>query len=121
MNETTRAALFNYTPHAITLQGPDGVRVTYPSSGVARVLNDAVAILVGDVGGIPIYQAPSGAGAVVVGLPDPVPGVTYVVSGLCAGFVKGRTDVVSPGTGPADGAIREAGQIVAVTRLIRAC
>ena len=119
MNETS--SIKNYTPHSITLAAPDGVRVTYPSSGVARVVNDAVAILVGDVGGIPVYDAPSSAGATVVGLPDPVPGVVYVVSGLCAGFIKGRTDVVSPGTGPADGAIREAGQIVAVTRLIRAC
>ena len=33
--------------------------------------------------------------------------------------VAGRSDVVGPGTGPADGAIRnEKGQIVAVTRLI---
>lgn len=43
----------------------------------------------------------------------------YIVSALVIGRVK-RTDCVAPGTGPNDGAIRNAaGQIEAVTRLVR--
>ena len=56
----------------------------------------------------------------VVGLPDPQPGVVLLVSTLVLGHVVGRTDVMAPATGPTDDAIREGGQVVAVTRLVRA-
>jgi hypothetical protein len=48
--------------------------------------------------------------------------VLYVVGTMVAARAGDRGDVVSPGTGPADGAVRDAdGRIVAVTRLVRAC
>lgn len=51
----------------------------------------------------------------------PPGGVTYIVSALFGGRVGDRTDVVYPGTGPADGCVRDdRGQVIAVTRLIRA-
>ena len=52
----------------------------------------------------------------VEGLPEPQPGVLYIVSMLVAQRVM-RADVVSPDSGPT--AIRENGQIVAVRALNR--
>jgi hypothetical protein len=80
--------------------------------------------------GIPIY-GPTAYGQ-PEGLPDPESGTLYIVSALLASRVPQREDVVYPGTGPNDGAIRypatlpdgsphpQAGQVQAVTRLIRA-
>lgn len=59
----------------------------------------------------------------VEGLPAPEPGTIFIVSALVAGRpeVAGRDDVFVPGTGPRDGAVRDAnGQIYAVTRLVQA-
>jgi hypothetical protein len=57
----------------------------------------------------------------IVGLPEPQPGVIFVTSAIVAEAATkaGRRDVLAPGTGPNDGAIRENGQVVAVTRLVR--
>ncbi len=75
---------------------------------------------VGDLNGVPLFAATSFGE--VEGLPEPEAGTVFIVSGLVGGQVKGRDDVVVPGTGPKDGAVRnDAGHIVAVTRLIRAC
>lgn len=74
-----------------------------------------------DVGGVAAF-GPTTFGA-VEGLPAAEDGVVYLVSALVAGRpeVAGRADVFVPGTGPKDGAVRDAaGQIFAVTRLIRA-
>ena len=122
--------LVNLTPHAITLQSADGTRLTVPPSGtVARIATRS-----GDCeyiqaqhetdtawGGIPIYQPT--AYLEPKGLPDydPAGTDTYIVSALFADRVGDRHDVVYPGTGPNDGCIRDGkGQVVAVTRLIRA-
>ena len=112
--------LLNLTPHTLTLRGPLGLDHEIPPSGtVARVASTPGAGR--DVAGVPVpVHAPSAWGA-VVDLPGPEAGVLYIVSALVAGRVPvGRSDVVSPGTGPADGAVREAGRVVAVTRLVRA-
>lgn len=51
----------------------------------------------------------------------PVDRPVYIVSALFAGRVNDRPDVMYPGTGPNDGCVRDdKGQVVAVTRLIRA-
>ena len=54
--------------------------------------------------------------------PAPVPGVFLVVSGMVGAALKEkgmvRPDVLVPGTGPQDGAVRnEKGHVIAVTRL----
>jgi hypothetical protein len=56
----------------------------------------------------------------VAGLPDPADGVFYIVSGMvfASPLLDGRGDVMAPGTGPDEGAVREGGQVQAVTRLI---
>lgn len=105
--------IINLTPHAITLVD-GGVETTLPSSGVARVASKPGQAL----GGVFFSSTTFGD---VEGLPAPQEGKVFVVSALVAGRCVGRADVFSPGTGPADGAIRdEKGQIKAVTRLIQA-
>jgi hypothetical protein len=111
--------LVNLTPHAIALRAADGTDHTIAPSGVVA----RVATIAGEpvaVEGIPVPVAPAVAFGSVEGLPEPMPGVAYIVSGLVGSACAGRADVLVPGTGPADGAIRnEKGHIVAVTRLNR--
>lgn len=98
----------NLTPHAIVLNSGE----SFPPSGqVARVQAGY-----SDFDEQGICSATFGE---VTGLPDPQEGVVYVVSGLVAGAVKGRKDVVAPATGH-PGAIRKEGQILSVPGFIRA-
>lgn len=112
----------NLTPHPVTLRRTDGSDIVVaPRSaaegGPARVAQTPGGV-VGDADGIPVYGAP--AWGVVIGLPAPVADTLYIVSALVLGRVSGRDDVVAPGTGPADNAVRnDKGHIVAVTRLVR--
>ena len=108
----------NLTPHVITIhcQYGEADLVIQPEPEPARVTSAPGSCLSG--GPVPLYSAPN-FGA-VQGLPDPIPGVSYIVSGLVAGRCVGRSDVWSPGTGPNDSPIRKEGRIVAVTRLIQA-
>ena len=106
--------LVNLTPHTIVLHVAGEERIVPPTSPPARVASVPGAHL-GDM----IYAAPTWGD--VEGLPLPEAGVVYIVSMLVAGRCAGRTDVVSPGTGPSDAAVRdENGRIIAVTRLIQA-
>jgi hypothetical protein len=110
----------NLTPHSIVLSLPDGSEINIPSSGeVARVATLPAAPR--QVEGVPIPVVPSPAYGDVTGLPAPVEGVAFLVSGLVLSRCGGRGDVFAPATGPADGAIRdERGQIRAVSRLVAA-
>lgn len=110
--------LVNLTPHSLKFVTLQGV-IDIPQSGqLARVRTSATPQ--GEVGGVPIFQSSFGP---VDGLPDPQPGTVFIVSSLMQQALKAngidRPDVLSPGTGPNDGAIRENGQIVAVTRLVK--
>ena len=90
----------------------------------------------GRVAGYALSRAARGAGipvpvhgadqfGAVEGLPEqPEPGTLFIVSlavgqALVAAGHPLASQCVRPGTGPNDGAIREGGQIVAVTRLVR--
>jgi len=117
--------IVNLTPHAITLASENGERTTYPSEGLARVHSVPGTLSESDYVRLnfPVYCSTT-FGA-VEGLPPENHNecVYYIVSALVgkalhdAGIV--RTDVLLPGTGPNDGAIRNAaGQIEAVTRLL---
>ena len=102
----------NLTPHAITLQLADGTAVTFPPSGqLARVASQEVVI--GTIQGVPVIQRQFGA---VEGLPED--GSPCLVSALVLSACPGREGVYAPDTGPT--AIRENGQVVAVTRLVAA-
>lgn len=113
--------LVNLTPHAIVLQTQDGERVTVPPSGtIARVATTPGEL--GTIPGVPVPVANPTTFGEVEGLPAPQDGVFFIVSGLVGAALRGsRPDVLCPGTGPRDGAIRDAqGRIEAVTRLVRA-
>lgn len=138
--------LVNLTPHSIVLQATDGSRITIePSGTIARVSSTPGPLLQSGVPGfygvygtlkVPVH-GPSVLGP-VEGIPpqdrwieptpeypsgyyDGIQDALYIVSGtVLAALGSSRPDVVAPGTGPNDGAIRnDKGQIEAVTRLVR--
>ncbi|RLG42605.1 MAG: hypothetical protein DRO05_00580 [Thermoproteota archaeon] len=102
--------LVNLTPHPITFPEAD---VTIPPSGmVARVEETVSSSSSFDDLSIPIATIVTGK---VVNLPDPQPGVGYIVSRPVALAVIGRPDVFVP-----DDFIRdENGRIIGARRLAR--
>ena len=110
----------NLTPHPITLRSVMGVdTIIPPTAPPARV--SATPGTLATVPGLPVPVASATVYGEIEGLPPPAEGTVFIVSGIVLPRCAGRTDVCAPGTGPADGAIRdERGQIVAVTRLIAA-
>lgn len=117
----------NLTPHALTLRDADGVDHTFqpaaPKGGEARVA-EAPSVTFEVPGlGLKVPGVVSARKGEVVGLPDPVPGTLYLVSGMVLSELAGtRGDVAAPGTGPGDNPVRnEKGQVVAVTCLKFGC
>lgn len=109
----------NLTPHAINIADAAGdIIKTFPASGDVARCGPPAAQPALPVDGIPLVQVSAAPGP-VVGLPAPAPETMYIVSGMvaCHPDVVGRTDVVSPGTGPDDTPVRnDKGHIVAVRR-----
>lgn len=128
--------ILNLTPHPISLVSPTATLTLPPSApkgGEPRVGNPPGGVIDGHpLAGVVAIHHPDIAGE-VENLPAPATGVYLVVSGMVGEALRSRgisrPDVLVPGTGPNDGAIREpalladgaknprAGQIVAVTRL----
>lgn len=110
--------LVNLTPHPLKFITLQGVIDLGQSGQIARVRTSAEEA--GNAAGIPVFVSSFGT---VEGLPAPQPGTIYIVSSLVQQALRAngadRPDVLSPGTGPNDSPIRENGQIVAVTRLVR--
>ena len=106
--------MLNLTPHSITVRLPDGTERVYPPSGtVARVTTFQTSAA--NLDGIPTAYRRTGN---VEGLTLPLTG-PVLVSGMVLAELTGADNVFAPDTGST--AIRDAGgQIVAVTRLIRA-
>lgn len=108
--------IVNCTPHDIMLLvGPaeDGRQVTLPKSGILPRV--ATIETEGDeIGGFPAVMQMFGE---VEGLPEPIPGTYYLVSGMVFGATP-RKDIVAPDTGKT-AQRNAAGHIVAVTRLLR--
>jgi len=105
--------LLNLTPHAITLRTPQG-DVTFPPSGkVARV--STISVETGEIiHGVAVIRNTYGP---VEGLPTD--GSPCIVSGMVlAAIPAGTPGVYAPATGAT--AIRENGQVVAVTQLVTA-
>lgn len=101
----------NLTPHAIVI---DGIATFPPHGRVARVEMEMSKGI--PVGGIRVNIRQPGR---VIDLPDPVPGVCYVVSGMVLDTLKGsRPDVYAPDTG-ADAIRNVQGHIVAVRGLVK--
>ena len=83
--------LVNLTPHRLNIHTPGGVINVAPSGDIARV--STLDTPAGFVGGIPTVRTTLGE---VTGLPDPIDGTIYIVSGMVAGAAP-RPDVFSPG------------------------
>jgi hypothetical protein len=116
--------LVNLTPHEIVLAfGAE--RMAIPASGIiARVASTPG--VAETINGVPVPVMGRQTWGKVENLPAPVEGTFYIVSAQVLGRPEclNRTDVVGPGTGPNDGAIRvpdgpRKGQVEAVTRLVR--
>lgn len=91
--EPAPVSIVNLTPHALNIQREDGTMLEVAPSGTlarcaeTREPRSAIA-------GLPVTLAGFGA---VEGLPEPRPGVVYVVSGLVLAQVSHRADVFAPG------------------------
>lgn len=106
----------NLTPHAIHVLGEDNqVVLTLPASGVvARATTSRSCVGTVDVDGVavPVNAASFGD---VTGLPDPQPGVAFVVSAITAQAVRDRDDVFI-----VDDSVRDAdGRIIGCRALAR--
>jgi len=99
----------NLTPHEIVVSTRNIKKTIGPSGQIARVETSQQHETWLD--GIELVRTVYGD---VIGVPEPEDGVVYIVSSLVASRLPERVDVVAPDTGPT--AIRENGQIVAVTR-----
>jgi hypothetical protein len=120
--------IINLTPHPITLRSEGVDTVIAPFGAPARVSSTPGGLV--DLG-LPVLVAMPDTFGEVIGLPEPAEGVFFVVSAVVGAAVRGRSDVLVPGTGPSDGAVRapdtlpdgtpnpRKGQVVAVTRLKR--
>lgn len=85
--------IVNLCPHILNIVGVDGCVVNVaPSGQIARVSTTRAST--GTFAGVELFETAFGE---VTGLPDPVEGTIFVVSGLVAGAVKNRPDVFSPG------------------------
>jgi hypothetical protein len=82
--------LVNLTPHRLNIHTDGGLRVL-PSDGLARVAS--VNTDADPIEDIPTVRTTRGE---VTGLPDPIDGVIYIVSGMVASAAP-RADVFSPG------------------------
>lgn len=103
MKTTNMTTFYNYTPHSINLNNG----TTYVSLGVARVDSQFTSF---DKDGICTVKYED-----VQGLPDPKPGVKYIVSSMVLNALKGkRNDLVAPATGHPDCVRNDKGQIVSV-------
>lgn len=108
--------MFNLTPHAIVVRRASGDAVYPPSGLLARVDTHEVAL--GDIEGVPAIARGLGA----VQIPEGAPTTGYLlVSSMVLEAAKAQlhpqlSQMVAPDTGPT--AIREGGQVKAVTRLI---
>jgi hypothetical protein len=109
--------IINLTPHVITLRDANGNDTVIESTGRANLVQSPGELM--EVSGLPVPVAMPAKGGHVEGVGEEEDDTVYIVSFPVAAFLK-RADVMSPGTSPQDGAVRdENGRIVAVTRLIR--
>jgi len=115
-NDKETIEIINATPHPIVLK-TSSKEITYPKSDIlARV--ETKSKKVDDIE-VEVYENVYGD---VQGLPKEKNGVYYIVSAMVLSANKEsnnkRTDLIAPDTSPNGGAIRDGGQIKAVTRFV---
>lgn len=111
-------SLINLTPHAITLYSPTGIHEIAPSGQLARIRSSSVQV--GELGGVPIIRPTFDD---VNGLPEPSNDTVYIVSSVVLTALRSngitRDDLVAPGTGPNDSAVRDpSGKVTGITRFV---
>jgi len=85
-----KKVIVNLTPHEIHLYRGDELVEKIKSSGIARVAVRSE--IIGEINGFPISKNFYGE---IIGLPEPQPGIFYVVSALVAQAAAGRrTDLL---------------------------
>jgi hypothetical protein len=95
----------NLTPHTLNVHCVDGsVMELAPSGQVARVRQVSAPSV--SLHGVQFYKTTYSD---VEGLPDPVDGQVYIVSGMVEATLPGRPDVVAPGDLRRDGEGRPIG------------
>jgi len=110
----------NLTPHPITYENSEGVRIVFETSGtIARIDQSDPVPLEGENFPFRVVEHPSWGE--VENLPPYKEGTMLIVSSLVLAHCVGRDDVFAPATGPAHGCIRNMrGHIQAVTAFIAA-
>ena len=95
MEKFTMTKLVNKCPHNIDIVDEDGTLIITlePKGTPARVSQSEIVL---DVSGFPCKVTKQVFGQ-VEGLPEPAPGVAFVVSRLVAAACPERTDLVIPG------------------------
>lgn len=116
--------VINLTPHAIVVIGDGGQTEIKASGHIARCASQEV--LIGDIGGVPVFQSKFGAVSVDDSagehpMPEPVEGTILLVSMPVGQALAGtRDDIYGPNTGPGpNGAIREDGKIVGTRSFVK--
>lgn len=121
--------LVNLTEQPIRIRLAFPADLTLPPSGrVARLATttEPESVVFGRVGGDAVgvveWRIPVAAGPIhhVVGLPEPTPGVAFLVTPDVLARCGGRTDVFAPGLAPEHRPVVERGRVVAVTCLAAA-
>lgn len=90
----------NLTPHALYVKALDGDYITIlpDAEGPARVIYDRLPPEQVRIGGSEVAVAVAGPVREIIGLPDPEPGVVYIVAKAVADAAPAsRGDIVSPG------------------------
>ncbi len=107
--------LVNATPHPIDIVGDNGdVIRTIAFSGVVARCHEQIARSATDLDGIPVCDTEFGD---VYGLPEPQPGVYYIVSHLVREALPERDDLLVPVE-----LVRDAsGRIIGCRSLARTC
>lgn len=103
--------IINCTPHPVVVVGEKGKNVFEPSGDIPRLETNTQKA--GWIDNIPVVRNTLGE---VVGLPEPVDGVVYIVPFLVCQACPDRTDLVAPDTTP-ESVVRDSdGRIVGVKR-----
>lgn len=95
---TTR--YINLTPHALSVKALDGAILVLPPSpdGAARVVYDRLPPEQIRIGGSEVAVAVAGPVKEIIGLPDPQPGIVFIVAKAVADAAPAhRGDLMSPG------------------------
>ncbi len=117
--------LYNLTPHAVNVIVSDTLRITYPATGqIARLTGKPQELIKILDDGAPVWTSQELDTAEIPLIPDTATGIIvpmmvgeHLRDGKKTVGLTRKVDIYAPDTSP-DGAIRNMGQIVGVSRLV---